>query len=211
MQKKRRRKLRLNLPARLMPNRRSLSKTGVRGTKPSCSGGNSSKLPMPLHYRNLFSPLKMNYIKGDRPKVDCILCAVLHGDERVDNLLVYRSERAFVCVNKYPYNSGHLLVCPKRHITDYRETTQQEEREMDHLVKRCLSVLDELYHPTGYNVGYNMGEFAGASQEHLHIHLIPRYRNELGFVDIVGGAKILVEEPQVTMSRLKSALEKSAH
>jgi ATP adenylyltransferase len=162
---------------------------------------------MPLRYHNLFSPLKMSYIKGDRPRVDCILCAILRGDPQVDSLLVYRGEHAFVSVNKYPYNSGHLLICPKRHIADYRETSGREEREMHGLVRRCLDVLDELYHPSGFNVGFNMGEFAGASQEHLHLHLIPRYRNELGFVDIVGGAKILVEDPEQTMLRLRTALE----
>ncbi len=161
---------------------------------------------MPLRYHNLFSLLKMSYIKGDRPRVDCILCAVIRGDRQVDNLLVHQAEHTFVSVNKYPYNSGHVLICPRRHISDYRETTEEEALEMNRLLKRCLGALDELYHPTGYNVGFNMGEFAGASQEHLHIHLIPRYRNELGFVDIVGGAKILVEDPEQTMTRLRAAL-----
>ena len=162
---------------------------------------------MPLEYHNLYSLNKLQYIKGKRPQVECIFCAIIKRAEEVEKLLVFEGEKSVISVNKYPYNSGHLLICPKRHIIDYRELTQEEEREIHLLLRKSLDELDKLYSPSGYNVGYNIGEFAGASLCHLHMHVIPRYPNELGFIDIVGGAKIVVEDPEQTMKNLKKAFK----
>jgi ATP adenylyltransferase len=163
---------------------------------------------MPLAFHNLFSIHKLNYIKDKKPKEACILCCVARGETGDENLSVAEGPLAVVCVNKFPYNSGHILIFPKRHLTDYRTLSGEEETEINLLLRRSLDVLDALYEPSGYNVGYNIGDFAGASIAHLHLHVIPRYRNELGFVDIVGGAKIVVEDPSETMRRLKDEFGK---
>jgi ATP adenylyltransferase len=164
---------------------------------------------MPLEYKNLFSLNKMGYIKGNRPKVECIFCSIIKKKDDVVKLLVYEGKHSVISVNKFPYNSGHILICPKRHIIDFREMKDTEVSEINTLLKKSLDILDRLYSPSGYNVGYNIGEFAGASLPHLHMHIIPRYRNELGFVDIVGGAKIVIQDPQETMTLLKKAFNKS--
>jgi ATP adenylyltransferase len=164
---------------------------------------------MPLEYHNLYSLNKLQYIKGKRPMVECIFCAIINRAEEVEKLLVFEGENTVISVNKYPYNSGHLLICPKRHIIDYRELTPEEEQEIQLMLRKSLDALDTLYSPSGYNVGYNIGEFAGASLPHLHMHVIPRYPNELGFIDIVGGAKIVVEDPEQTMKNLKKAFGES--
>lgn len=160
---------------------------------------------MPIEYHNLFSTRKLEYIKGKRPNVECILCSIIKKEREVVNLLVYEGTRAFVCVNKFPYNSGHILICPSRHLVDIRDLDSSEEIEIHALLRKSLTILDRLYSPSGYNIGFNIGEFAGASLKHLHMHIIPRYRNELGFVDIIGGAKIVVEDPTETMKRLRAA------
>lgn len=160
---------------------------------------------MSLNFQNLFSLNKLNYIKGDKPKVDCILCSIVENNKDVVSLLVTEDSHTAVCVNKFPYNSGHILIFPKRHITDYRDLETDERREIDGLLRKSLDVLDSLYTPAGYNIGLNIGDFAGASISHLHLHVIPRYKNELGFIDIVGGSKIIVEDPVVTMTRLHEA------
>jgi len=160
---------------------------------------------MTPQYKNLFSLNKLSYIKGGKPKVDCILCAVVSKHKDVVNLLVTEGANTAVCVNKYPYNSGHMLIFPKRHITDYRDLSSGERKELDGLLQKSLDVLESLYSPAGYNVGFNMGDSAGASIPHLHLHVIPRYKNELGFIDIVGGAKIIVEDPSLTMTKLREA------
>jgi len=160
---------------------------------------------MTLKFQNLFSLNKLSYIKGDKPRVDCILCSIVGNNKDVVSLLVTEGPHTAVCVNKFPYNSGHILIFPKRHITDYRELETDERREIDGLLRKSLDVLDSLYAPAGYNIGLNIGDFAGASISHLHLHVIPRYKNELGFIDIVGGSKIIVENPAVTMKRLNEA------
>jgi ATP adenylyltransferase len=163
---------------------------------------------MSLKYNNLFSLNKLSYIKGKKPDVDCILCSIIRKDNNVDKLLVKEGTHAAVCVNKFPYNSGHLLIFPKRHIKDYRELSRSEEAEIAKLLRKSLDVLETLYSPLGYNAGYNIGEFAGASIPHLHMHVIPRYKNELGFIDIIGGAKIIVEDPALTMRKLRASFNK---
>lgn len=156
--------------------------------------------------RNLFVPEKHDYIRGGkRPKVDCILCAILEGNPSVQSLLIWQNELLAVSVNLYPYNSGHLLLFPKRHIYDPREMTDAEDRGISRLNRHCMDLLDKLYQPLGYNLGFNIGDASGASIEHLHQHLVPRYVKELGFVDIITGSKIIIENPTTTMDRLKEA------
>ena len=163
---------------------------------------------MPGDFHNLFSVNKLQYIKEKSTSTGCILCSIAKRDTDVVNLAVADGKKTVVCVNKFPYNSGHLLIFPKRHITDYRDFLEEEELEINKFLRASLDVLDATYSPSGYNFGYNTGEFAGASIAHIHMHVIPRYRNELGFIDIIGGAKILVENPTRTMEKLKKAFGK---
>ena len=157
--------------------------------------------------KNLFSVNKMDYCKGDRPQVECIFCELINKTGTVDELEVYRNENFMVCVNLYPYNSGHIMIVPLRHIKDIREYTTEEVIILSNLEKKSIEILEKLYQPQGYNIGYNMGKPAGASIEHLHMHIIPRYKNELSFVDIIGGARIVVEEPLKTKERLIKAFQ----
>lgn len=152
--------------------------------------------------KNLFSINKLDYAKGKRPKVDCILCAVAGKNNFVDDLTIYQTDLFVVSVNLYPYNTGHIMVFPKRHILDIREYTSEEELEVELLTKGSMDILESVYRPSGFNVGYNIGEHSGASIAHLHRHIIPRYINEIGVIDIIGGAKIIVEDPVVTKEKL---------
>jgi len=163
---------------------------------------------MPLDYYNLFSVNKLDYIKGNKPEVDCILCSIFDQHSQVESLLIKEGKYTAICVNKFPYNSGHILIFPKRHMRDYRELKKEEENELNHFLKESLNILDNLYSPSGYNIGYNIGDFSGASISHLHMHVIPRHKNELGFIDIIGGAKIIVENPVITMKKLKKEFRK---
>ncbi|MBN1900568.1 HIT domain-containing protein [Candidatus Sumerlaeota bacterium] len=152
---------------------------------------------------NLFVPSKIAYVRGDKPAVECILCAIIIKDPRVKSLEVFRSAHFSLCANLYPYSPGHLLIFPKRHVEDVRELTLAESRELFHLEKRTLDILDKLYHPHGYNIGYNIGEWSGNSIKHLHLHIVPRYRNELGFVDIITETRIIVDDPVKNLPRLR--------
>ncbi|PKL45770.1 MAG: histidine triad (HIT) protein [Candidatus Riflebacteria bacterium HGW-Riflebacteria-1] len=156
--------------------------------------------------KQLFIPNKRAYITGlQRPSVDCIICSIINDDPAVSNLTVWKNTKVAACANLYPYNAGHILLYPLRHIEDPRELTAEESAQMHTLLCQSLARLDSVYHPEGYNIGYNIGEASGASIEHLHQHIVPRYPRELGFVDITAGAKIIIEDPNVTLTRLREA------
>ncbi|RMH56187.1 MAG: HIT domain-containing protein [Candidatus Hydrogenedentota bacterium] len=158
--------------------------------------------------RILFVPGKLPYVRGERPKVDCILCAVLRDDPRVDRLVLARDRSVFVTLNLYPYNPGHVMVVPRRHIVDPREATESERRAMALWRDRVMDALDEIYSPAGYNIGYNVGKRSGASLEHLHLHVVPRYKNEIGFLDVLSGTRVIVEEPGVSARKISGFLRK---
>ena len=153
--------------------------------------------------KNLFIPSKIRYVKGDKPRVDCILCAIIAKNPKVENLEVFRSPHFCICANLYPYSPGHLMVFPLRHIEDVRALTQKEALEMFKLEKATLEILDRVYTPHGYNIGYNIGEGSGNSIRHLHLHIVPRYKNELGFVDIISGSRIIVDDPRKRLPKVR--------
>ncbi len=155
------------------------------------------------HYFFNFS--KMDYIRRKRPG-GCILCLIRDGDPAVPDLTVYRDELFNVSVNLYPYNPGHLLLFPLRHLVDLREYTLAEQERLWRLRNHFMNLLDRLHHPKGYNIGYNMGPDAGASIDHLHLHIIPRYPHELGIADLLAGKRVLVEDPRETARRLRELI-----
>ena len=156
--------------------------------------------------QQLFVPNKRDYIAGlKRPAVECILCSIINDEPSVTNLTIWKNDIVVVCANLYPYNAGHLLLFPLRHITDPRHLNSNEQQQMQALLSASLDRLESVYRPLGFNIGFNIGEASGASIEHLHQHVVPRYHRELGFVDITAGAKIIIEDPLVTISKLKEA------
>jgi len=158
---------------------------------------------MSIERPNLFVPNKINYIKGDRPNVPCILCGVVDQHPQVVALEIHRGTHFIVCANLYPYNPGHLMVFPIRHVETPLDLTDEEALELHQLQKSCLSTLNDIYQPHAYNVGYNIGAPSGASIMHLHLHIVPRYRNEIGFLDVLAGTRPLLEDPTETVARLK--------
>ena len=153
----------------------------------------------------VFPVHKLGYVSGQRPQVACILCGVAARDERVVGLEIVRSEHFLVSANLYPYNTGHLLIFPLRHIEDVAEYTEPEVLDLQRLQVRGMQVLRELYKPGGFNLGYNLGRVGGGSIEHLHLHVVPRWPNEAGFLDVLTGTRIIVEEPAETVRRINQA------
>jgi len=161
-----------------------------------------------MRKRNLFVPNKLAYTRHQElPEVGCILCAIAQGDPQVTNLVVGQADGFIASLNLYPYNPGHLIVFPERHVLDIRELSDQETLRFLSLTKICMEVLDELYQPQGYNLGCNIGAVSGASIIHLHQHVVPRYPKELGLIDIIGGARVIVEDPTATREKLISAFK----
>ena len=153
-----------------------------------------------------FNFSKMSYLTEKKPE-GCILCMIAENSTEVKKLKVWENDLFVVSVNLYPYNPGHLIIFPVRHITDIREFTDEEEHQMVSITKSLMDIIDITHNPAAYNIGYNMGPVAGASINHLHRHLIPRYPREIGISDLIAGKKVLVEDPRVTCSRIKKAIK----
>lgn len=149
---------------------------------------------------------KMSYVKGARPE-GCILCLIRDKSSDIVDLSFYETELFIAAVNLYPYNPGHTMIFPRRHLLDIREYTAEEESELNAVVRRVLNALDRTHSPRGYNIGYNMSPAAGASIDHIHLHIIPRYPNETGIADLVAGKRVLVESPFVTTERLRTSMK----
>ena len=152
---------------------------------------------------------KLDYVQGKaRPNVDCILCSVRDNDERVVSLKVYQDTLLFISLNLYPYNPGHLMIVPNRHVLLFSDLTKEELVHLSRTIQGVQLLLDELYNPKGYNIGINQGREAGASIEHLHIHLVPRFGSELGYIDIVGKTRVVPEGLESVKQKLLENIDK---
>jgi len=155
-------------------------------------------------FRNhLFNTEKLKYVKGKKSGHKCLLCAIRDRMEDVDILEVARTENYIVSVNLYPFNPGHLLVFPKRHVVDLSELTADEAMELHDLTVKAVAVIQEEFNPSGFNIGYNLGKGSGASIDHIHQQIVPRYENEIGYIDVLAGTRLCVADPNEVMVRLK--------
>lgn len=156
----------------------------------------------------LWVPHRMVYLGGtDKPDDDgpgpgCPFCRV-QGEDDETGLVVARGERAFVVLNLYPYNSGHLLVCPYRHVADYLALDDDETAELTAMTRTAIRALTHAYHPHGFNLGMNQGAMAGAGiAAHLHQHVVPRWSGDANFLPIVARTRALPELLSDARSRL---------
>lgn len=140
----------------------------------------------------------------------CVFCDALARDATAA-LLLFRGERCFVILNLYPYNNGHLMVVPNRHIPTLVSATSEELAEMMELTRRAEVALNQAYHPQGINIGINLGRAAGAGVlDHLHIHVVPRWAGDTNFMSVVGNVRVLPEELEQTAARLRPIFERLA-
>lgn len=140
---------------------------------------------------------------GDAPRVSaCVFCAALESEEAP--LVLYRGATTFVILNLYPYNNGHVMVVPRRHIAGLSHATPEELHEMMALTRASEIVLLEAYAPHGLNVGMNLGKAAGAGvADHMHIHVVPRWNGDTNFMTVVGEVRVLPETLDQTAARLR--------
>ena len=145
---------------------------------------------------------------SSRPGTDgCIFCTA------GEDLVLVRGRACYVILNLYPYNNGHLMVVPNRHVATLQATTLEERSELMRLTRHAEMALEEAYHPEGINVGVNLGRPAGAGiVDHLHIHLVPRWTGDTSFISVVGNVRVLPEEMGQTAGRLRPIFERlSSH
>ena len=158
---------------------------------------------------HLWSPWRLAYITGERTNDGCVFCEALNNT--ADPLVVFRGTTCFVILNLFPYNNGHLMVVPNRHIGTMASATHDELSELIELTRRAEVVLTESYAPHGMNMGVNLGKPAGAGiLDHLHMHVVPRWNGDTNFMTIVGETRVLPEELPQTAEKLRPGFERLA-
>jgi len=150
-------------------------------------------------FERLWTPHRMAYVKdafdrkGLTPDQGCPLCLKHEGDDRAA-LVVARGEHCFALLNLYPYNPGHLMICPYRHVAMYWDVTDAERNEMASMTQTAMRVLEATSNATGFNIGMNQGKSGGAGiAEHIHQHIVPRWASDANFLPIIARTKAMSE------------------
>jgi ATP adenylyltransferase len=158
----------------------------------------------------LWSPWRLAYVTGTSDAQGCVFCEAL-ASESAAPLVLFRGDTCYVILNLYPYNNGHLMVVPNRHVASLAECSVAELGEMMELTRRAEIALAEAYRPQGLNVGINLGRSAGAGVvDHVHIHAVPRWTGDTNFMSVIGQVRVLPEELDETARRLRPIFERLA-
>ncbi len=158
--------------------------------------------------RRLFAPWRIAYIENAKA-YGFLFCQSPKEDPSKDpeNLLLHRGRLAFVLLNRFPYNPGHLMIAPYRHIKLLSELTPEEAAEIWELASRAERAVVRAFKPDGFNWGINVGKPAGAGFEHLHLHLVPRWQGDTNFMPVLGDVKVVVEDLKRSYEKLREAWE----
>ncbi len=160
--------------------------------------------------RPIWAPWRIEYILGEKDE-ECIFCRALREDRDRENLLVHRGEKAFVIMNLYPYNPGHLMVAPNDHLSELEELDADAAAEVMELTRRCIQVLKQKMSPHGFNAGLNLGVIAGASiEEHLHMHVVPRWQGDNNFMPVLDDINVLPQALSETYELLAAGFREPA-
>ena len=160
--------------------------------------------------KQLWAPWRMTYIENHAKIEGCVFCNAQAKEDSAENLIAFRGERAYVILNRYPYTGGHLMVVPFEHQPNLEGLDSPTRAEMMELATRCTVILNKVYTPQGFNVGANIGEAAGAGvREHVHIHIVPRWKGDTNFMSTLGGTRVIPEDLEVTYMRVKSEFQKT--
>jgi len=153
----------------------------------------------------------MEYIGGEKPP-GCIFCRFPSAPPAEDqlNLLVHRAPHSFTCLNRYPYNSGHLMVIPRAHVADLDALEPAVWADLQRELRRAARVLRGVYRPEGLNIGMNLGRIAGAGiADHLHWHVVPRWGGDTNFMPVLAETRVMVEHLQSSWKRLRALFDEA--
>jgi ATP adenylyltransferase len=158
-----------------------------------------------MDLERLWTPWRMEYMSSmGADSGGCFFCEALQADKDEELLVLHRGESAFVIMNAFPYNTGHVMIAPTRHSGDLSELEPAERSELMELTNRTIDVIKEAIGPEGFNTGMNLGRIAGAGVPgHLHVHVVPRWAGDTNFMPIVGRTKVLPELLTDTAAKLR--------
>ncbi len=156
--------------------------------------------------QHVFAPWRFGYVSSAERNPECIFCAAAGGGE--ETLTVLRGAHAFALLNRFPYTSGHAMVAPYAHVAEIDALDGAVLTEMMGIAQRVVAALRSIYAPHGFNLGLNLGEAAGAGiTDHLHLHIVPRWRGDTSFMSVSGGVRVVPEDLGETYRKLRDALE----
>ncbi len=164
----------------------------------------------------LWAPWRREYVvsHSDSGEVEgkaesaCVFCDLLHEEDGKENLVLHRSERSYVVMNRYPYANGHLMVVPFRHVEDYKSLDEGESREIFLTSQKCVGILKKRLNADGFNVGFNLGRSAGAGiVGHLHMHIVPRWEGDHNLMPVLGGVRVIPESLDTTYNQFRPDFE----
>ena len=155
----------------------------------------------------LWTPWRFAYVSGEAPK-GCILCEKWSSDQDRSNLVLLRGERAYILMNLFPYNPGHVMVSPVEHIATLPALDPATRAEIFELASLATEVLGHVMRPSGFNLGMNLGRSAGAGiTDHLHLHIVPRWEGDTNFMPLLANTRVLPETLSQTYDKLRPAFE----
>lgn len=157
--------------------------------------------------RILWAPWRAPYIRQSQRPV-CIFCEALDGEHSAESLVLWRGDRVFVMMNRFPYAPGHLMVSPIRHVKDLEGLSSRESRDLMACTRDAVRVLNRCLEPEGFNVGINLGEVAGAGYaDHLHVHIVPRWNGDYNFMPVLADTRVVSENITETYRKLREGFD----
>ena len=151
----------------------------------------------------LWAPWRMEYILSNNKEEGCIFCPGEDRSQDEQRLILHVGEQSMVIMNRYPYNNGHLLVAPVRHIGSLEQLSSEEMLDLMVTVRQWIDVLRRVMRPEGFNVGLNLGRVAGAGvEEHLHFHIVPRWNGDTNYMTVLGEVRVIPEHLRQTYKKL---------
>lgn len=162
----------------------------------------------PMERDVFFRPARLKYVRKLMKKEGCVFCYsddTVKRDQAEENLCVYKTKYSQIVINKFPYNSGHLLILPLRHCGDFLSLESHEYADLMDTLRIAVQAVTTIYNPQGYNIGLNNGSSAGAGiPDHLHFHLVPRWNGDLNFFPLIAETKLVVENVEDTLAVFKN-------
>ena len=162
--------------------------------------------------RVLWAPWRYSYVRraAEGERGECVFCRI-QGMSDEEGLIVYRGETAMIVMNLYPYNTGHVMVMPKRHVATFEALTPREKLELMLLTEAAIRGLREALNPHGFNIGVNLGRVAGAGiEDHLHIHVVPRWNGDTNFMPVIAETKVIPQDIRETYRLIRGPVSRAA-
>ena len=155
----------------------------------------------------ILAPWRWDFISKISKLQGCLFCKA-QKQKSEDSLICYRGENYFIILNKYPYNTGHLMIVPYDHLTSPEDISPEKTMEMWRLLNRSLKILQKNFNPHGFNVGMNIGKAAGAGvKDHFHLHVVPRWTGDSNFMSVIGNSKVISYKPENILDILKKEFD----